>query len=45
MIKFGTGQVLHIEEDGKQVFKTASARPLTEDDVQEIEREGETTTE
>lgn len=42
MIKFGTGQVLHIEEDGRQVFKTASTRPLTEDDVQEIEREDET---
>lgn len=39
MQKYGTGQI--ITEDGEPVRKTAS-RPLTEDDVQEIEREGET---
>jgi hypothetical protein len=40
MQKFGTGQILN--EDGQPVRKTAS-RPLTTDDVQEIEREGEET--
>lgn len=40
MQKYGTGQIL--TEDGEPVRKTASTRPLTEDDVQEIEREGET---
>lgn len=40
MIKFGTGQILNPED--QPVTKTASARPLTEDDVREIEREGET---
>lgn len=38
--KHGTGQILN--EDDQPVRKTASAQPLTEDDVQEIEREGET---
>lgn len=40
MQKYGTGQIL--TEDGQPVKKTASSRPLTEDDVHEIEREGET---
>lgn len=38
MQKYGTGQILN--EDDEPVKKTASARPLTEDDVREIEREG-----
>lgn len=37
--KTGTGQI--ITEDQKPVQKTASARPLTQDDVRDIEREGE----
>jgi hypothetical protein len=36
MQKYGTGQIL--TEDGEPVKKTAS-RPLTLEDVQEIERE------
>lgn len=40
MQKYGTGQILN--EDGEPVRKTAS-RPLTQDDVREIEREGEET--
>jgi hypothetical protein len=43
MIKFGTGQIL--TEDSQPVQKTASAQPLTLEDVQEIEREGETDSE
>lgn len=39
MQKYGTGQIL--TEDGMPVRKTASAPQLTEDDVREIEREGE----
>jgi hypothetical protein len=38
MQKFGTGQVLG--EDGEPVRKTAS-RPLTDQDVRDIEREGD----
>jgi hypothetical protein len=43
MQKFGTGQILNDED--QPVRKTANARPLTEDDVQEIEREGQNTEE
>lgn len=38
MQKFASGQILN--EDNRPVTKTASTRPLTQDDVQEIEREG-----
>ncbi len=37
--KHSTGQV--ITEEGETVRKTAAARPLTRDDVRDIEREGE----
>lgn len=37
MHKFATGQILN--DKNRPVTKTASAAPLTEDDVQEIERE------
>lgn len=39
--KTGTGQV--ITEEGDQVRKTAVARPLTRQDVREIEQEDEET--
>jgi hypothetical protein len=38
MQKFGSGQI--VDEDGEPVRKTAS-RPLSEDDVRDIESEGE----
>lgn len=38
MQKFGTGQI--VDEDGHPVRKTASA-PLTEEDVRQIESEGD----
>lgn len=40
MQKYGTGEVLG--EDNAQIRRTAAAAPITEDDVREIEREGET---
>jgi hypothetical protein len=43
MQKFGTGQIL--TEDGEPVRKTASVHPLTQDDVREIEGEGQTSEE
>lgn len=41
--KTGSGQV--ITEDGGTVHKTAAARPLTRQDVRDIEREDEDTQE
>lgn len=38
MQKYGTGQILN--EDDQPVKKTATTRPLTQDDVRDIEREG-----
>lgn len=39
MQKYGTGQI--IQPDGEPVRKTAAARPLSEDDVRDIEAEGQ----